>query len=57
MTVNEVYYCGPVKTSHKVFFLATLEKLTNDLPEASYIFMKINMGVTGYRQLLSIGYN
>ena len=22
-----IYYCGPVKIGHKVFFLATLEKL------------------------------
>ena len=50
-----VGYCRPVKTSHKDFFLDTLEKLMKDWPGGSYLVMKINPGVPGGRPLLNIG--
>ena len=51
-----VGYCGPVKTSHKGFCLATLEKLMKYWPEGSYLVMKSNPRVPGGRPLLAIGY-
>ena len=35
-----VDYCGPVKTIHKGFCLSILEKLTEDWPVGSYLFME-----------------
>ena len=35
-----VYYCGPVKTSHKVFFLAKLEKSMKQWTGGSYLVTK-----------------
>ena len=40
MAAAGVNYCGPVKTSHKGFVLATLEKLMKDWPGGSYIVLK-----------------
>ena len=51
-----VDYCGPVKTSHKGFCLATLEKLMKDWPGGSYTVMKSNPIVPGGRPLMEIGY-
>ena len=52
-----VYYCGPVKTSHKVFCLATLENMMKDFPGGSYLVMNITPIVNGGIPLLVIGYN
>ena len=52
-----VNYYGPVKTSHKGFCLATLEKLMKDWPIGSYLVMKSTPRVTGGKPLLAIGYN
>ena len=49
-------YCGPVKTVHKVFCIATLEKLMKDWPGGSYLVININPRVPGGRPLLYIGY-
>ena len=50
-----VKYCGPAKTSHKGFCLATLEKLMKYWSGGSYIVMKITPKVPGGRPLLDIG--
>ena len=47
---------GTVKTSHKSFCLATLEKLIKDWPGGSYLFMKITPRVPGVIPLMFIGY-
>ena len=39
--------CGSLKTTHKGFCLATLEKLTKDWLGLSYIVMKSNLRVPG----------
>ena len=51
-----VNYFRPVKTSHKGFCLATLEKLIKYWPGGSYLFMKSNPRVPGGRTHLAIGY-
>ena len=51
-----VDYCGPMKTSHKGFCLATLEKLMEYWPGGSYLVMKITPIVPGGRPLIAIGY-
>ena len=51
-----VNYCGPLKTSHKGVFLATLEKLMKDFPGGSYIVMNSTPRFPGGRPLLAIGY-
>ena len=51
-----VDYCGPVKTSHKGFCLAMLEKLMKDWPGGSYLVLKSNQRFPGERSLLDIGY-
>ena len=56
MAAAGVDYFRPVKTSHKSFCLATLEKLMKDWPKGSYIFMKSTTIFPGERPLLSIGY-
>ena len=48
-----VDYCGPVKTSHKDFCLATLEKLMKDWPGGSYLVMKRNPILSVERPLLT----
>ena len=57
---EEIYegvdYCGPVKTIHKSFCIATLEKLMKYWPGGSYLVMKSNPRVTGGRPLMDIGY-
>ena len=40
--IEGVDYFGPVKTSHKSFCLATLEKLVEEWPGGSYLVMNIN---------------
>ena len=51
-----VNYCGPVKTSHRVFCLATLENLIKDWPGGSYLVMKSTPKVPGGRPLLDNGH-
>ena len=51
-----VNYYGPVKTSHKGFCLATLEKLMKDWPGGSYLVLNITPRFPGERPLLAIGY-
>ena len=53
---ERVDYCGPVKTIHKRFCLATLEKLTRDFLGGSYLVLVITPIVHGYRPLGAIGY-
>ena len=57
MAAAGVDYCRPVKTSHKGFCLATLEKLVKYWPGGSYFVMKITPRFSGERPLLAIGYN
>ena len=45
-----------MKTSHKVFCLATSEKLVKDWSVGSYFVLKINTIFTGDIQLVAIGY-
>ena len=52
-----VNYFGPVKTIHKGFCLATLEKLMKDWPGGSYLVMQINPRSHGSISLLAIGHN
>ena len=40
MAAAVVDYCRPVKTSHKGFCLAALEKLMKDWPGGSYLVLK-----------------
>ena len=49
-------YCGPAKTSHKVFCLYTLENLIRDWPVGSYLVMNSTPRVPGGRPLIAIGY-
>ena len=56
MAAAGVNYCGPVKTSHKGFCLATLEKLMKDWPGGSYLVLKSTPRVPDERALLAIGY-
>ena len=55
MAAAGVDYCGPVKTIHKVFCLATLEKLMNDWLRGSYLVMKSTPRFPVERPLLAIG--
>ena len=48
-----VYYCGPVKTSHKGFFLATLVK-NERVVEGGLFFMKNSSRVMGNKPLITI---
>ena len=50
-----VDYLGPVKTTHKGFCLATLEKFMKYWPGGSYLVMKITSRVTVFIPLLAIG--
>ena len=56
MAAAGVKYCGPVKTSHKGFCLATSEKLMKDWPGGSYLILKITPRFPGERPLLDILY-
>ena len=56
MAAAGVDYCGPVKTSHKGYFVATLETLTKDWPGGSYLVMKITPIFPVEIPLLDIGY-
>ena len=56
MAAAGVDYCGPVKTSHKGFCLATLEKLMKDWPGGSYLVLKSTPRFRGESPLLAIGY-
>ena len=51
-----VDYCGPVKTSHKVLCLATLEKLVKYWTGGSYLFMKSTSRYPGGIPLMAIVY-
>ena len=51
-----VDYCGPAKTIHKDFCLATLENLTKYWPGGSYLVMESTTRFTGGRPLLATGY-
>ena len=51
-----VHYCGPVKTSHKGFCLATLEKLIKYCPGGSYLVLRVTPRVPNNRKLMVIGY-
>ena len=51
-----VYYCGPLKTSHKVLCLDNLEKLTKECPGGSQMCMRISPRVPGYIPLMDILY-
>ena len=51
-----VYYCGPVKTNHKGFYLDILEKLMKDCPGGSYLVINSTLRVPGGRSLMAIGY-
>ena len=44
-----VYYCGLVKISHKECFRAMVEKSTKEWPGGSYLIMKSNPIVNGYK--------
>ena len=56
MAAAGVDYCGPVKTSHKGFCLATLEKFMKDWPGGSYFVLKSTPRFPGEIPLLAIGY-
>ena len=56
MEAAGVDYWRPVKTSHKGFYLATLEKLMEYWPGGSYIVLKSTPRLTGKIPLLAIGY-
>ena len=49
-------YCSPVKTSHKGFCLATLEKSKKDCPVGLYLVVKSTPRVPSEIPLLEIGY-
>ena len=51
-----VDFCGPVKTIHKCFCLATLEKLMKYWPVGPYLVMNSNTIVPGGLPLITIGY-
>ena len=55
MAAAGVDYCGPVKTIHKGFSLATLEKLMKDWPGGSYLVFNSTPIFPGERRLLAIG--
>ena len=56
MSAAGVDYCGPVKTIHKGFSLATLENLMKDWPGGSYLVLKSTPRFLGEIPLLTIGY-
>ena len=51
-----LYYFRPVKTNHKVFGIATLEKLIKYWPGGTYLFINSTQIVPGGTALLFIGY-
>ena len=52
-----VDHFGHVKTTHKIFCLAKLEKLMKECPGGYHIVMKITPRVPGDGSLMAIGYN
>ena len=56
MAAAGVDYYGPVKTSHKGFCLATLEKSMKDWPGGSYLVLESTPRFPGERPLPAIGY-
>ena len=56
MAAAGVDYCRPVKTSHKIFCLATLEKLMKYWSGGSYLGLKSTPRFPGEITLLDIGY-
>ena len=56
MAAAGVNYCRKVKTSHKGFCLATLEKLMKDWPGGSYLVLKSTPRFPGESPLLVISY-
>ena len=56
MAAAGVDYCGLVKTIHKGFCLAMLEKFMKDWPGGSYLVLKSTPRVPGEIPLLAIGY-
>ena len=56
MSAAGVDYCGPVKTSHKGFYLSKLEKLMKYWPGGSYLVLKSSPRFPGEILLLAIGY-
>ena len=56
MAAAVVNYCGLVKTIHKGFCLATLEKLMKDWTVGSYLVLKSTTRFPGEIPLLAIGY-
>ena len=57
MAAAGVNFCGPVKTIHEGFCLATLEKLMKYWPGGSYLVLKSTPIFPGEITLLAIGYN
>ena len=51
-----VNYHGMDKTSHKVFCIATFEKLMKEWPGGSYLVMKNTPRANGDRLIMAIGY-
>ena len=51
-----VDYCGPAKTSHKGFCIATLENFIKGWTGGSYLIMKNNPTFPGERPRWAIGY-
>ena len=56
MAAAGVDYCGPVKTSHQGYCLATLENLIKDWPGGSYLVLRITPRFPGESPLLAICY-
>ena len=54
-SVEGVDYCGPVKTSHKGFLLATLENFMKERPGGSYLVMNSTPRVPDDIPLMVIG--
>ena len=48
-------YCGPVKTSHKGFFLTVLKKLTKECLGGSCIIMNSDPRAPGDKPLMAVG--
>ena len=51
-----VDYYRPAKTSHKGFYLATLENLMKDWPRGSYLVINSTPRFTGGRTIMAIGH-
>ena len=51
-----IYYCRYVKTSHKGFCLAQLEKLLKEWPGGFYLFMNRSLIFPCNKSIMDIGY-